>query len=393
MTQWSTPASIRGRLRKQWDRGTVLTQRARGDVFTPIDLRLHGPTAGELGPRYAEVDKWVRQWADQSGPFTVTTKVVGGRRIGANTIPDRLNIGTFDDLVDFLGTASEARRHRELLELTDQLLPQLHSWVVDKPMRALAHQEYFDKLLACVRWVVDNAGRDRYLRQIDVPGVDTKFIEQHRAIVAELVDLVTVRPTVGHAQDFASRYGFRGKPSRVRIRILDPEVSPFPADITDVELCADELNRLSLNVERVFVVENEVTCLAFPAVPRSLLIYGGGYAVSRVSRLGWLRNVSLYYWGDIDTHGFAILDRLRSSFPSVRSMLMDRRTLLAHETRWDREPVPVNTDLVHLTADEAALYRDLVEDTFGTAVRLEQERIGYPMLEAAVSALVRERRA
>jgi hypothetical protein len=387
---WATPANVRARLRKQWDRGTVLTQHARGDAFTPIDLPLRGPAAGDLGPRYAEVTEWVRQWVDQPGPFTVTTKTVGGRGIGANPIPDRLTIETFDDLVDFLGTAAEARRHRELLELTGQLLPRLRSWVVDKPMRALAHQEYFDKLLASVRWVVDNAGGDRYLRQIDVPGVDTKFIEQHRAIVAELVDFVTARPTVAAGQNFASRYGFRGKPSRVRIRILDPLVSPFPAGITDVELCAEELARLPLNVERVFVVENEVTCLAFPAVSRSLLIFGGGYAVSRVGRLGWLQDVPLHYWGDIDTHGFAILDRLRSGFPAVRSMLMDRATLLAHETHWEREPVPVNTDLVQLTADEAALYRDLIEDVFGPAVRLEQERISYPMLEAAVSALVRE---
>jgi hypothetical protein len=392
VTDWSTPANIRARLRKKWGTGAVLTQRARGEAFTPIDLPLRGPMAGELGPRYTEVSAWVRQWADHPGPFTLTTKMLGGRRIGANAIPDRLRIETFEDLSCFLGTTAEADRHRELLTLTNELLPQLHSWVVDKPMRALAHQEYFDKLLACVRWVVDNAGRDRYLRQIDVPGVDTKFIEGHRAILAELVDLVAARPTVADAHDFASRYGFRGKPSRVRIRILDPVVSPFPAGITDLELCADELAHLPLGVERVFVVENEVTCLAFPAVPRALLIFGGGYAVSRVSRLGWLHQVPLYYWGDIDTHGFQILDRLRAGFPAVQSMLMDRATLLVHETHWDREPVPVNSDLARLTAEEAALYRDLVEDTFGTAVRLEQERIGYPMLEAAVSATLGDRR-
>lgn len=387
MTEWSTPASVRARLRKNWDTGAVLAERARGADFIPIDVRLRGPTAGELGSRYAEVAAWVRLWADHPGPFTVSTKVLGGRRIGANTIPDRLRIESFDALVGFLGATADARRHRELLELTNQLLPQLHSWVVDKPMRALAHQEYFDKLLACVRWVVDNAGRDRYLRQIDVPGVDTKFIEQHRAIVGELVDLVKARPTIASAQDFASRYGFRGKPSRVRIRILDPEVSHFPVGVTDVELCADELPSLSLNIEQVFVVENEITCLAFPAVSRSLLIFGGGYAVPRVSRLSRLRDVPLYYWGDIDTHGFQILDRLRSRLPTVRSMLMDRATLLAHESRWDREPVPVNTDLTHLTAEEAALYRDLVEDTFGRAVRLEQERISYPLVEAAIAAI------
>jgi hypothetical protein len=388
VTAWSTPVSIRARLRRKWDTGALLAQRARGEAFTPIDLPLRGPTAGELGPRYTEVSAWVRQWADQRGPFRLTTKMLGGRRIGANAIPDRFHIETFEDFCCFLGTTAEARRHRELLELTDAVSPRLRSWVVDKPMRALAHQEHFERLLACVGWLVDNAGRGYYLRQIDVPGVDTKFIENHRAILAELVDVVAGGPPGADAQDFAGRYGFLTKPARVRIRFLDPAESRFPAGVTDVELCVDELTGLPSGVERVFVVENEVTCLAFPAVSRSLLIFGGGYAVRRVSRLSWLHEVPLYYWGDIDTHGFAILDRLRAEFPSAQSMLMDRATLLAHETQWDREPAPVNTDLVHLTTEEAALYRDLVEDTFGPAVRLEQERISYPMLEAAVSATV-----
>src|ERR1022692_4377837 len=36
------------------------------------------------------------------------------------------------------------------------------------------------------------------------------------------------------------------------------------------------------------------------------------------------------YWGDIDTYGFHILDRLRVLFPDVQSLLMDRDTLLEH---------------------------------------------------------------
>jgi hypothetical protein len=194
-------------------------------------------------------------------------------------------------------------------------------------------------------------------------------------------------PADGQSRDFAVRYGFRTKPARVRIRVLDTTTTFLPAGLTDVELRADELAARAVGVDRVFLVENEVTCLAFPAVARSLLIFGDGYAVSRVAGLRWLRDVRLYYWGDIDTHGFRILDLLRASFPHTRSMLMDRATLLAHEAHWDREPTPVNSRLDHLTADEAALYRDLVEDAFGAAVRLEQERISYSRIEAAVSKL------
>jgi hypothetical protein len=271
----------------------------------------------------------------------VTTKVIGSRRTGGNKIPDRFRLETFDDLAGFLGTADQARRHDELLDLAKGGVPQVYSWVIDRPMRALAHRDIFGRLLACVRWLADNADRDLYLRQIDVPGVDTKFIERHRAILSELVDLA-IEPVDREARDFAVR---------------------------------------------VFLVENEVTCLAFPRGARSLLIFGGGYAVSRVAGLQWLRDVPLYYWGDIDSHGFRILDLLRSRLPDVRSLLVDRATLLAHDARWDHEPSPVNVHLEHLTADEAALYRDLVEDAYGPAVRLEQERVSDPLLEATVRDL------
>jgi hypothetical protein len=48
------------------------------------------------------------------------------------------------------------------------------------------------------------------------------------------------------------------------------------------------------------------------------------YAIDRLGSLPWLREKPLYYWGDIDTHGFAILSRLRRHWEHARSLLMDR---------------------------------------------------------------------
>lgn len=87
--------------------------------------------------------------------------------------------------------------------------------------------------------------------------------------------------------------------------------------------------------------------------------------------------VDLIYWGDIDTHGFAILDRLRAWLPQARSVLMDRETLLQHRDRWVREERPTSAALTRLTATEAQLYAALVHDDLGTRVRLEQERIDW----------------
>jgi hypothetical protein len=90
------------------------------------------------------------------------------------------------------------------------------------------------------------------------------------------------------------------------------------------------------------------------------------------------------YWGDIDTHGFAILNRLRHHVPQARSILMDRPTLLAHRDQWVREPAPTTAALDLLDPAEQALYRDLVTAEFGAAIRLEQERISFAAIEQAL---------
>ena len=118
----------------------------------------------------------------------------------------------------------------------------------------------------------------------------------------------------------------------------------------------------------------------FPDVADAIVVFGGGYAVTVLEGIGWLADRDVWYWGDIDTHGFRILDRLRQRFGHVRSMLMDEATLVANLDRIVAEATPLSEPLPHLTGPEQRLYRDLVEDRFGLGVRLEQERIALPMV-------------
>lgn len=61
-----------------------------------------------------------------------------------------------------------------------------------------------------------------------------------------------------------------------------------------------------------------------------------------LARAAWLDRCQLLYWGDIDTHGFAILDQLRGYFPSAAPFLMDRGTLVA-SSAGATPPSPVRT--------------------------------------------------
>src|SRR5438094_35796 len=92
-------------------------------------------------------------------------------------------------------------------------------------LTALATDRIWPALITTVLWIDANASPHTYLRQIDVPGVDTKFVEEHRTILASLLDhhlpdgrIDRTRPP----SDFAGRYRFRRKPSYVRLRWLDP---------------------------------------------------------------------------------------------------------------------------------------------------------------------------
>jgi hypothetical protein len=135
----------------------------------------------------------------------------------------------------------------------------------------------------------------------------------------------------------------------------------------------------------VFITENEVNYLAFPARTRAAVIMGGGYGFSQLAGTAWLRGPRLRYWGDLDTHGFAILDQFRSVFPEAESFLMDRATLLGHRELWTTEPAPTHAELGRLSPEEASLYDDLRSDRLSASLRLEQERLRFSWVEAALA--------
>ena len=207
------------------------------------------------------------------------------------------------------------------------------------------------------------------------------------ALLDELLTAVLPPDRIDHSwprADFTRRFGFLAKPGYTRFRLLGRNVSGFPSGVTELTLRTDELAKLAPDVTTVFVVENEVTYLAFPDVANAIVVFGSGFALTALEDLPWLHGKEIVYWGDIDAHGFDILNRLRGRFESVRSMLMDADTLLAHTEQWVVEPTPTSRVLPYLAADEASLYRDLVEGLHGPSIRLEQERVRFSLLHRAL---------
>lgn len=82
-------------------------------------------------------------------------------------------------------------------------------------------------------------------------------------------------------RQFETRYGLLGKRALVRFRILDSARSI--GGMSDLSVPVTQFAALELDVEQVFIMENEINALAFPDVERAMVIFGGGYGID-VSR-------------------------------------------------------------------------------------------------------------
>ncbi|WP_434110721.1 DUF3322 domain-containing protein [Methylocaldum sp. GT1TLB] len=388
---WTTPTDLRAQVQKLWDKGLILASLAGCETVFPRRLTLKGPSSSELADRFEQVRTWIADLR-QGAHYRVVMREVRHRVLGANRIPDEIWIDTLDDALALIGKRRDAERFAELAAITRNRQSSALPWLAKHPLKALELANHWPLLLDVVDWLQTHQRPSVYLRQIDIPGVHTKFIETHRSVLSELLDLALPpdaidADAVGLGQ-FCRRYGFRDKPVRIRFRILDPELALLPGTTDqDITLDHDTFALLDPKVARVFVTENEINFLAFPNLPRSMVVFGAGYGFDSLAKAAWLHRCAVHYWGDIDTHGFAILDQLRTYLPHAESFLMDRETLMAHPSQWVTEPQPVRRDLPRLTREEQALYDDLRDNRIRPSLRLEQERIGFGWIEAALDRL------
>ena len=390
--RWTTPTGLQAQVHKLWDRGLLLASVAGGESVFPRRLALKGPDSRALGERFSEVRDWIAGLVANEGLYRIEWRSVNHRVLGANRIPSAIWIDTLEQALGLIGKHRAAERFAGMVERTRETRAELIPWLAKRPLRALALAEEWPQLLAIVDWLSKHPRPEVYLRQVDLPGVHTKLIEGHRAVLAELFDLVlpeeAIDATHTGAFGFCRRYGFLDKPARVRFRMLDPTVRLLPmASDQDITLTQAAFSSLAPSVDTVFITENEINFLAFPNVRDSMVIFGAGYGFANLATVHWLQEKNILYWGDIDTHGFAILNQLRGFFPHTVSFLMDRETLLAHRQFWGSEPQPQTGDLLRLTTEEQALYDQLRQHTWGVSVRLEQEKIGFRYLAAALQKL------
>lgn len=352
-------------------RWVVSAVRGNADAGWPRSLSLGQPSEVEAEDGWQRVVDWAREWQSHSGPGLVEFTTRRWRSHGHQSLPKRLTFASANELADFAAElhpvrlSSGVERLGELAATWPSLLalsPRHLSLMID-----LTDTD-FDSLRAVLHWLDANRARDIFPRAMSIPGVDTKWYERNRSVCD---GLWSCRVDAGDAAPVE----LRQSPDNVQGKVLDPQLRVIVGGMGEFAASIETWAAVPWHPQVVVVCENKQTGLSFDDMPGTVVLLGRGYAIERFDELGWLRSARVLYWGDIDTHGFAILSRLRSHVSHVESVLMDQPTLLAHASQWVQESTPTTAPLEHLTATEFATYRGLVDGAWGERVRLEQERV------------------
>lgn len=349
-----------------------LREHFAGRSIFPYDIDFGRPRGGRELDRIAEESRALLNGSATTvgHGYTVETELVG-TMFGQQRFPSRVFFADAGNFLRFIEKEAEFATIVREVSLIENLVPSSSTWAREHPLDVLAKSGKWADIAAVLNYLLLCPQPGCYPRELPLHVSGKLLGDEHRTICSILSTIPGRHWKEG--PDYFAQLGLRQPPaSFLRFRFLDPTVrtaNGYPVD--DLSVSIDTLRVRPLLAEKIFMVENLMTFLAFPQVRGSLVIFGEGNAAARVADLTWLNQSNLSYWGDLDPFGFVILNRLRAHFPNVRSILMDRSVLAKFESLAAEAKLPTDYNLPHLTDCE----RDVSREVFDRRRSIEQEKI------------------
>lgn len=306
---------------------------------------------------------------------------------GKQLMPVRIFIDTPEDAMALLGLTKKKKEFLAGLSAIESQMPSLRDWYLTYFVRISA-EDFFPMALSIARSMLAQEQREGYLREMAIPGVDTKFLENHNFLVRTLWNALFPENTAESSDELWEKLFVQKVPTpSICVRSLDEHLR-F-AGVRKLFLSQDDIADFQPPHRRIFITENKVNGYTFPDAEDSLILFGMGYGVLEMAESApWLADKEIYYWGDLDHDGFNILSNLRKVLPEMKihSFLMDKETLLAYVDPNVKDTGNTTTIPDHLTVSEKMAWK-LIHDN---GWRLEQERIPHEEVEWAVESLLAE---
>lgn len=368
-----------------------------GETFFPKVIRSDKSVSNDFNEMRNELAEVIEFSKDRKGfGYTIAYKQVNTRKHGIQNLPEEISFQNETDYLKFLHREKEAQIFKNNSNKILTQFPELIDWIKRCPRKVIDNSKQWNELLLVCNYFKENPQPNLYIRELPVK-VHTKFIENNKGILLDLMNVVLPNESINEefktTKEFEKRFGLKFNQSQIRVRVLDRAISnKHLSGLTDLVITEEEFCELQIPCNKVFVFENKtnysnlMNFLTLPQMENTIGIFGSGFSVSKLKKALWLANKEIFYWGDIDTHGFQILSQIRGYFPNTKSIMMDFETLNTFKEDWDTgEPIYAHS-FPNLNSEEQELFQFVKADNINT-IRLEQEKISQEYVLKALGKL------
>lgn len=370
----------------------------RKENFFPKDIRFGKIKASETLSGFSKISKEIQELKAKSKKhlgygYEIEFVMRTDKKIGSQPFPHSIY---FENEGEYLKLIKKEKEYKEFRTDTDRIIraiPALDNWILLNPLKVIEHSGKWPELIKVCMYFISNPHPRLYIRELPID-VHTKFIEENKGIIKDLLDFLIGEQVNKEETEFEKRFDLKYNEPTIRVRLLDAEISKsYFSGLTDLTLTRSEFGALNINCKRIFILENKTSFsniynfLTIPELESSIAIFGRGFGVGLLKGVEWLKDKEIYYWGDIDVQGFQILSQLRSYLPETRALMMDVETFNRFSEYRVNGTAGNIKQLPYLTGDEDKLFRQLLH--LKEKNRLEQEKIGYAFVVSKIRELNR----
>lgn len=342
-----------------------------GETFNPIVIVGDKKPNEDTVKFEAELVELMSHSKENKGyGYFIEYQKVKTKRHGLQDIPTTISFQSELDFLKYIDKEKETAKFRKNIVSILTSFPELKEWILKYPTKVIEND--WESLLKVCNYFKCNPQPHLFIRELPI-NVHTKFIEQNDSIIKELLDIVIAEYVNFEEKKFELRFNLKYDEPLVRFRILDESVSQqLFGGIEDLSIPICQFQRLNLPIQTVYIVENKINMLSFPVKGNSIVVFGHGFGVDIMKEVEWFKTKQIFYWGDLDAHGFQILSEIRTYFEQVESFLMDKHTFDMFYEGDKGTETNVEKDL-SLTQEENELFKYLKDNN----LRLEQEKIPF----------------
>lgn len=319
-----TPTNILRQAQRKYP--DFIAAHCRGEAFFPLSVRFGMPSpSSSLGQLRREIETlWQGSYEFKGHGYRIEFEQRRMRLHGEQRLPVRVWFENAVDFLRFIAQTDVFHRLQEDIQSAVGEAPEIEHWIRENGRMLIVSLEPGDgRALGLALSALHRRPKPNcFAREIALPGVSGKFIESNLQLIATILRDIE-SPAWSEGPDYHSQLGLRTIPRMLRLMLLDGHRQDFGIPH----------NRFIRppEVNTVLVIENLRSFLTLPTFAHTLAIFGEGRASQTLSKIGWLSEVRLFYWGDIDPYGFTILAGLRKDFSGVQSILMDNEAFQKYE--------------------------------------------------------------